>query len=274
VSQFIVNKQNSGSTFKQWQRGIELAKGEYIWIAESDDYSDIAFLENNIKMFQKDTSIAFSYCRTKTINEKDGITGNEIWGEAINPQVWEEDRVFTGTDLLNEYFKYRNIIPNTSAVVFQKKYFDPWIVNKLRYCGDWLLWGIMCKDAKVGFISKHLNFFRHHDGTTRVFKSKKHQINHARECQFVIISIRKILIKSNSLKFYGNDSLIDNRIWKIKIWIFYKFYFLPDYFSIKLLSLKTYIKSIPGVYPIYKIIHAMYSSFKNYFRKKLLKHAS
>ncbi len=37
VSHIHLNKENSGSTFKQWERGFSLAKGEYIWIAESDD---------------------------------------------------------------------------------------------------------------------------------------------------------------------------------------------------------------------------------------------
>src|ERR1700730_12479921 len=35
-----LNERNSGSTFKQWKKGITLARGEYIWIAESDVYSD------------------------------------------------------------------------------------------------------------------------------------------------------------------------------------------------------------------------------------------
>ena len=38
ISQIIFNEKNSGSTFKQWEKGINLAKGEFIWIAESDDY--------------------------------------------------------------------------------------------------------------------------------------------------------------------------------------------------------------------------------------------
>src|SRR3984957_7238976 len=39
------NAVNSGSTFKQWNKGVRLARGEYVWIAESDDYSDTRFLE-------------------------------------------------------------------------------------------------------------------------------------------------------------------------------------------------------------------------------------
>jgi glycosyltransferase involved in cell wall biosynthesis len=274
VSHFIVNRKNSGSTFRQWEKGIALAKGEYIWIAESDDFNELTFLENSMDILKIDNSIAFSYCRTKKINEEDKIIGNEVWGEEINPQIWEENRVFSGLEFLRDYLKYRNIIPNTSAVVFRKNHFDPWIVTKLKYCGDWLLWGIMCKNSKVGFLSKHLNFFRHHVETTRVFKSKRHQRDHARECQFVKISIQRILLKNNSQKIIGNDFSRDNKVWKIKIWIFYKFYFLREHFSIKFQLLKSIIKSIPIVFFFYKQAHSAYSFVKNYFSKNRLKQAS
>jgi len=40
VTHIVYNQINSGSPFIQWVKGIELAIGKYIWIAESDDYSD------------------------------------------------------------------------------------------------------------------------------------------------------------------------------------------------------------------------------------------
>jgi len=45
VSHIIYNEVNSGSPFKQWQKGFDLAKGDYIWIAESDDSCDCRLLE-------------------------------------------------------------------------------------------------------------------------------------------------------------------------------------------------------------------------------------
>jgi glycosyltransferase involved in cell wall biosynthesis len=39
------NKVNSGSPFKQWNKGVSLALGEYVWIAESDDYADKRLLD-------------------------------------------------------------------------------------------------------------------------------------------------------------------------------------------------------------------------------------
>mgnify|MGYP002229149952 CR=1 FL=1 len=39
----MLNEKNTGNTFLQWDRGIRLAKGKYVWIAESDDTADIHF---------------------------------------------------------------------------------------------------------------------------------------------------------------------------------------------------------------------------------------
>lgn len=42
-TRLVVNEQNSGRVFRQWNKGLALAKGELIWIAESDDYCDTNF---------------------------------------------------------------------------------------------------------------------------------------------------------------------------------------------------------------------------------------
>ena len=46
VSHIVYNDSNSGSAFLQWNKGIELAKGDWIWVAESDDYAEPTFLEH------------------------------------------------------------------------------------------------------------------------------------------------------------------------------------------------------------------------------------
>ena len=43
ISHIVYNDVNSGSTFKQWHKGLELAKGDLIWIAESDDNCEKSF---------------------------------------------------------------------------------------------------------------------------------------------------------------------------------------------------------------------------------------
>ena len=40
VSHILVNEKNSGSPFQQWAKGISLARGKWIWIAEADDVAE------------------------------------------------------------------------------------------------------------------------------------------------------------------------------------------------------------------------------------------
>ena len=56
TSHVVFNDKNSGNTFTQWAKGIALAKGDFIWIAESDDVADLSFLE--ISLFaEPDTNV-------------------------------------------------------------------------------------------------------------------------------------------------------------------------------------------------------------------------
>ena len=37
VSHIIYNQSNTGSPFAQWEKGLSVARGKYIWVAEADD---------------------------------------------------------------------------------------------------------------------------------------------------------------------------------------------------------------------------------------------
>ena len=56
VSALVLNEKNTGNTFLQWDRGIRLAKGKYVWIAESDDTADIHFLEATVAALELNPS--------------------------------------------------------------------------------------------------------------------------------------------------------------------------------------------------------------------------
>lgn len=180
LTNIIYNETNSGSAFKQWKKGIELAKGEYIWIAESDDYAGINFLSTLVDLLC-DKNISLAYCRTISVfeNQKQGLNK---WGEAIQPSIWNSDNNFKGYDFINLFLKYRNVIPNASAVLFRKKYFtDVDEILKMRFAGDWLLWINIAAKGNVAYSSKTLNYFRRHVATTRSVKSFSEEIRRIEE---------------------------------------------------------------------------------------------
>ena len=192
VSHISYNSTNSGSTFKQWKKGIELAKAELIWIAESDDYADINFLATLVDKF-KDETVSLAYCRTISLYE-DGKQVICTWGESIQPKLWDTDNQFDGKDFINSFLKYRNVIPNASAVIFKKKYFeDIEPILKMRYTGDWLLWVKIVARGNVAYSAKPLNYFRFHSASTRSRKSLKEE---KRKMQEYFISINEACAKA------------------------------------------------------------------------------
>src|SRR5690606_20133074 len=67
TSHFIINETNTGSPFKQWKKGLEMARGEFVWIAESDDYCDLNFLEAHLNNF-KDPKMTVSVSKTIAVD--------------------------------------------------------------------------------------------------------------------------------------------------------------------------------------------------------------
>ncbi len=167
VSHCVFNEVNSGNTFVQWNKGIALAKGEFIWIAESDDFCEANFLYEVTMPLIEDPAVVLSYCQSNRVNEDGIVIGN--WKEhtdSLNPDLFERDFIYDGNLFIEKFLIYRNVIPNSSAVVFRKQRLDEIgylsIDPKLRYCGDWLFYFRLIINNKVGFICESVNCFRYH----------------------------------------------------------------------------------------------------------------
>lgn len=68
VTQVVVNEENSSSPFKQWHKGFEIAKGELIWIAESDDSCDKELLEVLVSEILKSRSAVIAFCQSRRMD--------------------------------------------------------------------------------------------------------------------------------------------------------------------------------------------------------------
>lgn len=157
VSHIIFNEENSGTTFKQWQRGIELAKGEWIWIAESDDWCEMNFLaELMIQNLNKDISIAF--VQTYMYFENTNLYFANYTGSGIYETV-------DGLEFVKSKMLPFNGIWNASQALFRRENYLQVSQKYLefRFCGDWIFWVEMALMGKVHIIGKFLSYFRKHD---------------------------------------------------------------------------------------------------------------
>ena len=164
------NEVNSGSSFKQWNKGVSLARGEYVWIAESDDYADRQLLETLVTTLGADPTVMLAYCRSWRVTEDDQKNGFGDWYlDYLDPQRWTANFVTDGVEECQNYFVYSNPVPNASAVVFRRAGYQRvgGADETLRLCGDWKLWAAMALNGKVLYLAEPLNYFRYHDASVR-----------------------------------------------------------------------------------------------------------
>src|SRR5882762_422079 len=136
------NKVNSGSTFKQWKKGMGLAHGEYVWVAESDDYADERLLEKLVKVLDEEPEVTFVYCRPFPVTPDGQPNGFADWYLAdLDPQRWTADFRADGLEACKQTFVHANSVPNASSVVFRRSTYERvgGVDESLVACGDWKL---------------------------------------------------------------------------------------------------------------------------------------
>lgn len=175
VSHCIINDKNSGSTFYQWNKGMSLAKGELIWIAESDDVADTTFLEKLVTHFIQNPNLVLAYSQSHRMNAQGEVTGSwKDFTDAVDPTLFANDFEMSGLEYINRFLNRQNTVPNASGVLFKKQtYFDVGGANpSLRFIGDWEIWAKIISQGDLFYTAECLNYFRYHD-TSVIAQAKK-----------------------------------------------------------------------------------------------------
>lgn len=246
VTHIVYNETNSGSTFKQWQKGISLANGKYIWIAESDDWCEPTLLQVLIDGVKENDDIVIAYCGAVVVRDLD------ILYTSTSKKISE---IIDGVSFIKEEMTERNKIFNASMAIFQKKASEniSQEFTTYKYCGDWLFWIMLAQKGRVFESGKMLNYFRKHnadvshksmaDGTyflehPRLTKYlvDNNLISHKRQCYLLfekykwlkkfngsgklkkelILNYQKLIGNKNRVKFYVQDWV--HKVY-IDIWI-------------------------------------------------------
>ena len=173
VTHLVVNERNSGSPFVQWRRGISLARGTWIWIAESDDSCAPDLLQRLLaKVDQCDGKAGLVYAQSQVVDEEGKRLSSMLsYTRDLDQDPFAHDLDLQGEDLVRRYLKVKNVIPNASAVLFRRELVqDPGIwqdTGTMTMCGDWLFWVRLCQRTRVGFVASELNHFRTHAAVSR-----------------------------------------------------------------------------------------------------------
>jgi glycosyltransferase involved in cell wall biosynthesis len=167
ITTIVYNEANSGSPFKQWEKGIEMARGKYIWFAESDDYASPDLLKKLVPLFDEVPNIGLVFCNSHVVDAHGDITGTtNNWAQAYAlVQGQEKTTVFNGEQFCRDHLFLVNRIPNASAVLFNREMVMQhayWIDASLRNSGDWKLWINIALHANLVWLNEDLNYLRRH----------------------------------------------------------------------------------------------------------------
>jgi glycosyltransferase involved in cell wall biosynthesis len=164
------NTQNSGSVFKQWNKGVQAARGRYIWIAESDDYADVGYLARIVPILDERPEVTFAYCRSWRVGEDDQPNGfADAEFDRLDSNHWAADFVVDGVQELRRFFTVSDPVSNTSAVIFRKDVYEAVgrADERFAMCGDYKVWAEMALQGEIAYVAKPLNFYRSHSENVR-----------------------------------------------------------------------------------------------------------
>jgi glycosyltransferase involved in cell wall biosynthesis len=164
----VVNETNSGSAFRQWEKGLALCKGDLVWIAEADDLAQRDFLRQLSSSFY-DTDVVLAFSQSKQIDE----SGKEMSPDYLNytkeiSDRWASSYVRDGCAEISDSLSIKNTIPNVSAVLFRRSVLERALLDlgedlyAYKVAGDWMLYLHVLMQGKVAFNEKPLNSHRRH----------------------------------------------------------------------------------------------------------------
>lgn len=204
VSHIVYNEKNSGSTFIQWQKGFSLAKGEIIWIAESDDWCELNFLETLMPCWEKYPDCSVIETTVHYVDSK----GNKFDENKQNSgQIFYSDgKEFIKWHLVQSCFS----IPNASAVTFKKKIALSVPKDYMEYkaAGDRLFWIYMLECGNICMVDNALSYFRQHG--VKVTQKKERDGTQGRENYKINLYLEnrgyiKGIIAVEAFRFYWNN---------------------------------------------------------------------
>lgn len=168
-ARLVPNERNSGSVFRQWRKGVGLARGEFVWIAEADDSCEPEFLSQTVEAMEDD-SVVMSYSQSTQMDGEGRIMCPHYldYVADISPERWTKPYRVTGAAEIRDALAIKNTVPNVSAVVFRRDVIQEVLdrhgadIESYRVAGDWVTYLRVLEHGDIVYVPASLNHHRRH----------------------------------------------------------------------------------------------------------------
>lgn len=179
--QLVVNSENSGSVFRQWVMGCQIATGDVVWIAEADDSCSKDFLSKIVPSFVN-SEVVISYSQSQQMDMLGAITDDSYLAYTGSvSQRWTQSFCVDGFVEIRDGLSVKNTIPNVSAaLMLRSALLDTFTelgekLYEFKVAGDWLVYLHLLKKGGANFCAESLNqHCRHQGSVTSALQLQRH----------------------------------------------------------------------------------------------------
>lgn len=165
---------NSGSVFRQWRRAAELARGEFLWIAEADDQADPGLLAALAAQARALPDLDLAFCDSRSIDAEGrplAASYHDYYRRSGAAEL-TQDGVYPSRDFAARFLCERNLILNVSGVLWRRRALLAALercgteLDSFHLAGDWRIYveALAESTGRVAVVSAALNVHRRHEG--------------------------------------------------------------------------------------------------------------
>lgn len=150
----VYNETNSGNLYRQWEKAIAGATGEWIWIAQSDDYCEPELLASLMALTEQKKNIGIAFCGSHWVDDN-GKEGEDL-------SLYHESFFRTGPEEIRKKLAMQCSVQNSSSAILRTVLAKEAIkgISKYKACGDWIFYERILYSADIIYTAKKLNYFR------------------------------------------------------------------------------------------------------------------
>ena len=162
----VRNEPNLGH-LRNYNKGIELARGKYVWLISADDYLRRPYiLDRYVQLMEKHPEVGYVFCPAMKVQDSQE-TDLVSWGFHGT-----QDTVFKDRDFLRKLLFGNCVVAPTGMV--RKECYDKVSLFPLDMpnAGDWYLWCIFALHHDVAYLAEPMVNYRLHESNMSVSLTK------------------------------------------------------------------------------------------------------
>ena len=157
---YVLNERNLGN-IRNYNKGIQMARGRYIWILSPDDrLRDPNVVEKYVRLMDANPDVGYAFCAAHRI---EGANDAGVHGRSV---YRSEDLILDGRRLVNDIVD-NNFELVAASVMIRKKCYETVTLfpTDMPHRGDSYVWALIALRYRVAYFSEAMVDYRIHDGS-------------------------------------------------------------------------------------------------------------